>query len=44
MENHRRNLEKLFKICGSKVTTVKGYWNAKDVGHYEDVKMQYFFY
>ena len=44
MENHRRNLEKLCRICGRKVTTGKGYWNAKDVGDYKDVMMlQYSF-
>ena len=43
MENHRRNLEKLCRICGGKVTTGKGYWNVKDVGYYEDVMLQYFF-
>ena len=44
MENHRRNLEKLCRICGRKEMTGKGYWNAKDVGDYEDVMMlQYFF-
>ena len=42
MENLRRNLEKLCRICGRKVTTEKGCWNPKDVGDYEDV-MQYFF-
>ena len=39
MENHRRNLEKLCRICGGKVTTGKGYWNVKDVGYYEDVML-----
>ena len=39
MENHRRNLEKLRRICGRKVTTGKGYWNAKYVEDYEDVMM-----
>ena len=34
MENHRRNLEKLCRICGRKVTTGKGYWNAEDFGDY----------
>ena len=44
MENHRRNREKLCRICGRKEMTGKGYWNAKDVGDYEDVMMlQYFF-
>ena len=43
MENHRRNFEKLCRICGRKVTTRKGYWNAKYIGDYEDVMMQYFF-
>ena len=44
MENHRRNFEKLCRICGRKVTTRKGYWNAKDVGDYEDVMIhQHFF-
>ena len=42
MENHRRYLEKLCRICGRKVTTGKGYWNAKDVGDYQDVMLQYF--
>ena len=35
MENHRRNLEKLCRICRRKLTTRKGYWNAKDDGDYE---------
>ena len=43
IKNHRRNLEKLCRICGRKVTTGKGYWNARDVGDYEDVMSQYFF-
>ena len=30
MENYRGNLEQLCKLCGRKVTTRKGYWNAKN--------------
>ena len=44
MENHRRNLERLCRICGKKVTFGKGYWNAKAVGDYEDVMLHYFFF
>ena len=37
MENHKRNIEKLRRICDRKVTTGKVYWNAKDVVDYVDV-------
>ena len=37
MENHRRNIEKLCRICDRKVTTGKVYWNANDVVDYVDV-------
>ena len=38
MENQKGSWE----VVQRKLTTGKGYWNAEDVGDYENVMIQYF--